>query len=958
MDYNKLLEKYNKLVEENKKLKIEIARLKGLVEKDKIEDASPSNVPNVNANIITKNNSNEEKVNLYLSLFKGRDDACAKRWRNKPGYSPYCYNDWTPGLCPKPKVKCTKCKNSNFANLDKIEIEKHLRGEHVLGLYPITLEDTCYLLAMDFDKASWQEDVNVIREVCKTNNIYVYAERSRSGNGCHLWFFFNSAIKASIARKFGIAILDIAMTKSNKIGFDSYDRLFPSQDFLQKDGFGNLIALPLQRYPRKEGNTVFVDDKFIEIGDQWNYLAQIKRLDEEFILEFIKNNKSNLKNKSSNLMDATVHTDKKKIGIVVNDFSDTLDIDLANGLIINKSGISTRGIHLLRSIASYSNPDFFSKQAMRMSTYGTPRVTIMYEEDEERIILPRGLQKTLIELLDDKGIKYDISDRRFKGNEVDVSFYGELREEQYLAFKEMKSHDNGVLSATTGFGKTVLGARLIAEKQVSTIILVHTRELALQWVERLEQFLKVQGDLELVQQDVKKRGRKKAKHIIGQLGGGKKTANGIIDVVLMQSMFERDKSVKKLIEHYGMVIVDECHHVSATNFNKILSETRAKYVYGLTATPIRKDGHHPIIFMQCGPIRYKVDAKKEAKKRTFEHYIIPRFTSFRKPVYQDENDWHISDVFKHICENKLRNALIIKDVEESIDAGRNPLLLTERASHIEILRELMSGKNYEVIELSGRLSTKKRKESLTKIKNLKDNDRFVIIATGKLIGEGFDIARLDTLFMAMPISWKGTIAQYAGRLHRNFDGKEEVYIYDYVDIHVSVLGRMYQKRLNGYRAVGYSIKSNNKNISKTDGIYNITNYFEYVMEDIKNAKNLIILSSPYIQKKKVKLLKDTLTNKYHCGVRVVICTKKTEEYSGTNKKYVDTFISECTNEGLDVIQINKNKHKFMVIDDEIIWYGGIDILGVNRGEESLIRIINEELGNELIDIIEHNKSLS
>jgi superfamily II DNA or RNA helicase len=263
-------------------------------------------------------------------------------------------------------------------------------------------------------------------------------------------------------------------------------------------------------------------------------------------------------------------------------------------------------------------------------------------------------------------------------------------------------------------------------------------------------------------------------------------------------MFERDKSVKKLIDNYGMVIVDECHHVSATNFNKILSETRAKYVYGLTATPIRKDGHHPIIFMQCGPIRYKVDAKKEAKKRTFENYIIPRFTSFRKPVYQDENDWHISDVYKHICESKLRNALIIKDVEESIEAGRNPLLLTERASHIEILKQLMSCKNYEVIELSGRLSTKKRKESLTKIKNLKD----------------------------------------------------------------------------------------------------------------------------------------TLTNKYHSGVRVVICTKKTEEYSGTNKKYVDAFISECTNEGLDVIQINKNKHKFMVIDDEIIWYGGIDILGVNRGEES------------------------
>jgi superfamily II DNA or RNA helicase len=398
---------------------------------------------------------------------------------------------------------------------------------------------------------------------------------------------------------------------------------------------------------------------------------------------------------------------------------------------------------------------------------------------------------------------------------------------------------------------------------------------------------------------------------------------------------------------------DECHHVSASNFNRILSSAHSKFVYGLSATPIRKDGQHPIIFMQCGPIRFKVDAKKEALKRTFDHYIIPRFTSFRIPLYQNESEWHISDVYKHLCENKSRNNLIVKDIEGAVLAGRNPIVLTERTTHIDLLLEMMKDKDFEVIELSGRMSSKERKASMEKIKNHKNTDTFVIVATGKLIGEGFDEARQDTLFMAMPISWKGTIAQYAGRLHRNYIGKEEVQIYDYIDVHIGVLERMYQKRLNEYRAVGYNIKSNNKDNSTGEVIYSSTDYFSQIIKDIGESKKMIIISSPHIQKNKVELVKELLTAKYHSGLRIVVLTKRLEEYPEKQRDFINQFIKEYEEIGINVIQQERHSHKFMIIDHELIWYGGVDILGENRNEESIIRIINEELGNELIGIIEN-----
>lgn len=946
LNYKELYEKYRLLEEENKLLKDEISLLKVRLTKEKSEPNGPMDFTIIkevhvqqNRNLITMNSSSKDKIQLFISLFKGRPDVCAKRWKNKPGYSPYCFNDFKPGICNKPKIKCTECKHSDLAPLDEERIKNHLLGKYILGLYPMTSNDTCFLLAMDFDESTWRKDIKIVLNICNENNIPVYAERSRSGNGCHLWFFFEKEIKASLARKFGTQILNIAMEECGNIKFNSYDRLFPSQDFLQKDGFGNLIALPLQKQVREQGNSVFIDENLRAVDDQWYYLSQIQKISEADVLRVCNIHKTTDIDFESEISE----TDKRAINISETDFPEIVVIDKGKGIKISKLGLSPKGLLLLRKLASYSNPEFYAKQAMRQSTYGIPRVTVVYDEDDGSIVLPRGIEIELLNTFDEYNIKYSVKDNRYVGEQLQIKFNGQLTNRQEEAFQELSRYNEGVLSATTGFGKTVVGARIIAEKKCPTLILVHTKELARQWKERLNQFLQI---------DEVVKSQKKKKSIIGQLGGGKKELFGIVDIAIMQSMFERDNSVKEIINQYGLIIVDECHHIAAAKFSRIISATGAKYIYGLTAIPIRKDGNHPIIFMHCGPIRYKVDAKKEALRRDFEHYIIPRFTSTRMPTFKKHNEWNITEVYKHICESNYRNKLIVTDIEESVNSGRNPLVLTERTSHIKQLVELMADMNFEVIILSGNLKIKERKESLRKIKSLKDGDKFVIVATGRLIGEGFDEARLDTLFMAMPIAWKGTIAQYAGRLHRNYEGKEEVLIYDYVDVYVPVLERMYNKRLTAYRSIGYSIKSDSSKGAIESGIYDEANYFGHLIQDIKRAEKNILISSPFLQKKKATKIKEILIEKYKSGTRIALCIKTLEEYSDKYKHFILDFINEMEQQGINIIQVPNNHLKFMVVDNIIIWYGGIDILGGIYNDNSLIRIQDETLANELIGTID------
>ncbi len=954
--HNKLLEELRLLKEENTYLKKEIIKLDPLFfMDDKYQETKENEIQNdsiseegFNYKLVNENSPNWAKVELYLSLFQGRKDVCAKYWQSKTtekyGYSPYCINEWKLGICgKKQRVKCSKCENQNFVALDSDSVREHFYGKELLGLYPIGKDDKCKLIVMDFDKRQWKEEVLTIRETCFKHKIPSYVERSKSGNGAHIWFFFEEWISASKARKFANVIVDKAMESEAMITFEAYDRLIPSQDFLIKDGFGNQIALPIQGKARENGNSLFIDETFNVIEDQWKYLASIELINESFVKDFIKSNTIKA--------DSTDDSIYQNIKVGIEDFPKKVKISISSGISIQKAGFSAKGLVYLRRKAAYNNPEFFSKQAMRISTYKTPRMTIVYEENEKNITLPIGLYESFIEELNKLNVKYELNFDQIEGSDIDVSFLGTLREEQNLAFSELISHNTGVLSATTGFGKTVIGAKMICERKCSTLILVHTKELALQWIDRLEEFIDIKYT---IPEDSSKRGRKKARRLIGQLGGGKKELTGKIDVALMQSMFE-NKNVKDIIDDYGMVIVDECHHVSSKSFSKIMRRTKAKYIYGLTATPIRKDGHHPIIFMYCGPIRYKVDPKKQAQKRSFKHYIIPRFTSCRKPLYQDEADWSITDIMKHLCESPSRNNLIVSDIDKIIAEGRNPIVITERTTHISILKSLMKDKNYEVIELSGNLKVKERKQALERIRTVSEKDKTVIIATGKLIGEGFDLARLDTLVMAMPISWKGRVTQYAGRLHREFEGKKEVQIYDYIDVHISMAEKMYSKRLSTYKSVGYKIKAQGIESNLGDGIFNGHNYFENFLKDINKCKDSIVISCPYLQKKRYEQIKNELFQKYSGSVRIIICIKDIEEYSERDKFFIHKATSEMINGGIDVVQISGNQHKFAVLDNEVVWYGGINLMGSNRIEDSIIRIESSELGNELLGVIEEAK---
>jgi len=615
---------------------------------------------------VNKYSSPQEKIELFMSLFRGRSDVFAKRYYSKQHgegyYIPACKNEWVRGVCEKPRVKCKNCLKRELSPFTNEVIDSHLRnkdekGNGIVGVYPLLPDENCLFLAIDFDEANWQKDVAAFRLVCKKLAIPVAVERSRSGNGAHVWMFFDAPVPALSARKLGNILLTKAMSLRHEIRFSSYDRMFPNQDFMPKGGFGNLIALPLQGGARKNGNSEFVDENFISYSDQWAYLASIRKLTSERIKKLLsglgaayglgelsdtdtetEENKVLLVNKVAEDTPKPWERKKQEVKLGSIDFPDQLTIVEANRLYIPKQDISQRALNKIKRLAAFSNPQFYKTQKMRLSTFGIPQIIYSLDETADYMGIPRGCRSSLISLLNDAVVKYEFKDKRNNGKEIRVGFNGALFEEQQLAAEALLQHENGVLAVPTAFGKTVIGASLIAQRKCNTLILVHLQTLFDQWKKSLEQFLDIN---ETLPETVNKRGRKKHRPLIGQKGAGKNTLSGMIDIALVQSLI-RDNEVDDIVKNYGMVIVDECHHVPSVNYEKTLGAVNARYVYGLTATPARQDGQHPITFMHCGAIRYAVDAKSQASKRNFEHYIIPCFTGFKKPFTQNEADWHIT----------------------------------------------------------------------------------------------------------------------------------------------------------------------------------------------------------------------------------------------------------------------------------------------------------------------------
>ena len=794
-----------KALSECARLREENARLKSILNLSH-EEAKPPSIAIANPEptkvtienvTITKKSLVESKIAIFRSLFRGREDVYPKRWEGKDGksgYSPVCVNEWKREVCRKPSVKCADCENRELSPVTDQVMHDHLAGKHTIGVYPLLTDETCWFLAADFDKKTWQEDSATFLETCRSMGIFTALERSRSGNGGHVWIFFDNPVPASLARKLGCTILTRTMERRPQIGFDSYDRFFPNQDTMPKGGFGNLIALPLQSIPRKIGNSLFLDQNFNPYEDQWGFLSTIKKVkasEAEVIVQeaartdFIIGVRKSVTNSQEDEDPWMLPPSGRIVDtLILGPIPEKVRIVQSNMIYIEKKGLPPAMINRMMRIAAFQNPEFYKAQAMRLPTFGKTRVIACAEDFPLYIGLPRGNLDEVQELLKANNSKAELTDERFKGRTLDVTFKGELSPLQQLAAKSLLAHDNGILSAATAFGKTVVAAWLIAARRVNTLVLVHRRQLMDQWKERLAAFLDLPPKS------------------IGQVGGGMDKRTGIIDVGIIQSL-NRKGEVKDLVAEYGQVIIDECHHLSAFSFEQVLKQVKARYVCGLTATPVRKDGHHPIIMMQCGPIRFRVDAKKQAVARPFEHIVIPRHTTFGIPP--EISSPGIQDVYAALVLDEHRNDLIFDDLLMALEAGRSPLLLTERIEHLDYFARRLKGFARNIIVLRGGMGKKQRKALADQLINIPDQEERVIISTGRYIGEGFDDARLDTLFLVLPISWRGTLQQYAGRLHRLHENKRIVQVYDYVDINVPMLMRMYDKRLKGYNAIGYNI---------------------------------------------------------------------------------------------------------------------------------------------------------
>lgn len=748
----------------------------------------------------------DEKVALFRSFFRGRDDVYALRFESKrtgrSGYQPACRNDWVPGICGKPRMKCSQCPNRELLPLRDDDVFNHLVGHlpgkreknHVLGVYPLLPDETTWFVALDFDKDAWGDDVRAFSTVCTEKSVSCAVERSRSGNGAHAWIFFAQPIAAALARKFGAALLTAAMEKRPEIGLGSYDRMFPNQDTMPKGGFGNLIALPFQGHAVPMGNTLLLDDALQPVRDQWTYLKSIRRMTRKEVVDFVAQSSIDgdvlgVKRVAIEEGDEdpwTIPPSRRRRDVpLTGPLPNRIDAVLANEIYIPKEGLPPALRNRIIRLAAFQNPEFYRNQAMRLPTYATPRIIRCAEDHGKHIGLPIGCLDELREMLKNLGVGVALEDRREPGSLIDAGFRGELRPEQAEAAALMLKHDTGVLAASTAFGKTVVATYLIAKRGVNALILVHRKQLMDQWCERLASFLDM---------DPKR---------IGRIGGGTGKPAGIIDVAMIQSLV-RKGAVSDLVSRYGHLVVDECHHVSAPSFEQVARRCPAKYMTGLSATVTRKDGHHPIILMQCGPIRFRTDARKDAVQRPFDHRVIVQETGFTGP---SGDGVRIHDIYAALVVNPDRNRMITNAVVAAVNAGRCPVLLTERRDHMDALVRLLTGKVPHLIVLAGGMGRKQRKAVAAQLAVVPPGEGRLLIATGKYLGEGFDDARLDTLFLGMPISWRGTLAQYAGRLHRLHDQKRDVLIYDFADVDAPMLNRMFHRRLAGYHAIGYRVEA-------------------------------------------------------------------------------------------------------------------------------------------------------
>ena len=918
----------------------------------------------------------ENMANQFFSMFWGRQDVYAKRSVNKEtgkaAYYPQCNNFWT-NVCHK-KIKdginCKDCKNRSYKTITKKDILNHLQGNaynasDVIGVYPLLSNGTCRFMVFDFDNHdkgadekdfansddTWVEEVESMREICVLNGIEPLVERSRSGRGAHVWIFFDKPIAASFVRKFGFALLDKGAEQINLKSFKYYDRMLPAQDSLPEDSVvGNLIALPLQGKALQDGNSAFIDGNWNAYPNQWETLFNKPRLSQGFLEEKIKEWSNTIDDIAANAAESDREKPWNRMQhFNKNDVEGKLHIILANGIYVDNTNLNAAMQNRIRRMAAISNPVFYKHQAIGTSNYDTSRWIYLGKDHLSGYIqIPRGLQDELLENIKQADIDYEMEDERQQGRKINVNFKGELRPEQDKALKELIRYDNGILHAATAFGKTVVSSALIAQKKVNTLIILESSALIEQWKEALEKFLNINEGLPTYET---KTGRvRKRKSLIGTLQGAHDSMTGIIDIAMAGSLCKKGE-YHKMMNEYGLVLIDECHHSASETIANVLKEVKAKYVYGVTATPKRGDGLEKINYMLIGPIRYSYTAKEKAKEQGIQHLVYPRFTRTVPPRGVITDKMHPNEAYEIIHNNDVRDEQIIEDVKNCVAAGRTPVVLSRYKDHSEKFYERLKSCADHVFLMTGNNSKKEHRKILEQMHQVDKNESLILIATGSLVGEGFDFPRLDTLFMATPVSFRGVVEQYAGRLNRDYEGKENVIIYDYVDNHIPMFDNMYVKRLKAYKQIGYELAGGLQTDKQTvNAIYAGNNYSENYHKDLLDSNKNIIISSPVISGSKVYELINMLKEKQMSGVQVTIVTWTPDSYGFGDAAYWMQLHEDMRRAGFFIRTVEEYCDRFAVIDQEVVWYGNINLLAKDKVDDSIMRVRSKGIAGELMEI--------
>ena len=907
---------------------------------------------------------------FFMMFCRGRKNVYDLRYTNpktgKNGYYTQCFNRWDRGchIQKKDGVRCKDCELRAYKPVTLPLIKAHMNGtdpngNDVVAIYPMLENNLCQLLVFDFDNHAkgaeqedyaniddgWKEEINALRHICKNLDVDAAVERSRSGRGAHLWIFFKEMVPARLARRFGFALLEKGAESVNLKSFKYYDRMIPTQDALPEGGLGNVIALPLQGMALKSGNSAFIDENWNAYEDQLNVLAGTRRLTRQRIEDYLSLWYSTGSTSEDNGTDAPWD---KNSEIEAGSVKGVVRIVLADRIYIDSTGMSNKTKRQLRRMATFSNKQYFQNQAMDMPNYDESRFIYLGSDEGKYIVLPRGLREEILKKFDNAGISYKIEDKRTKGQELNISFKGELRESQIPAAETMLENETGILHAATAFGKTVVCCDMIARRGISTLILVDRADLMNQWIKRLEEFLDI--DEELPEYQTKTGRTRKRKSLIGNLQGAHDTLTGIVDVAMIRSLKKKDGFHPKLKE-YAQVYFDECHHAASDSAIEVLQEINAKYVYGVTATPKRGDGKEKINEFLLGPIRYRFTAKDRAEEQNINHLVYPRFTRTVKPHHLSKTPYG-NDAYELIRNNDVRDEQIIRDVADCVQAGRTPVVLTKYVDHANKLSERLKKYADRLILLTGTNGTKARRAQVKELNEVDDSDSLILVGTGSLLGEGFDFPRLDTLFMATPVSGENVVEQYVGRLNRDYDGKENVIVYDYVDSHIPKFDKMYSARLKAYKKIGYELCVNmDGEKQKANAIYDIENYAETYWKDLEEANSAVVVSSPRLNNQKVDRIINMLGKRREFGVKVTIVTWHPDAYKYGKDDVRMELMERLRKAGFEIRLVEETCEHYAVIDNEIVWYGSVNLLSKEDAEDNLMRVCSKDIAAELLEML-------